>query len=1082
MKPIYCAVLAALIPLLTQCGKQDYTPSTDSGDWPQYRADAGRGGYTPSELPRNASLAWKLEQTPPTPSWRGTDTRMTFDYACHAVIAGDALFFGSSSNCTVRALDAATGQEKWSFITGGPVRFAPVAWRDRLFAASDDGYLYCLSADRGRLLWKKRGGPASGMVIANDTMVSRLPVRGGPVMHNDVLYFGAGIWPSEGIYLYALDPLTGEELWVNSESGGMEMDQPHTPSRSKSGVSAQGYLAVGGERLLVPTGRAVPAAFDIATGKFDYFHLRKYAGGWQKNSYGGSRITVAEPYFLAVSGNTHDRNQVIGARNALFDIGGGELATRDEFDSPAIAVTPEYIMYLDARDRALKAVSRGRLLTSRTIDTPPNVSRRHLNTDVDRTIPVQGEVRDNEGRLTEHIAVNEPDWSMAVEAGKAISLVAAGGQAVIGADNNRVIVVDTTEKTVCWTADVDGVPWGLAVAHGRLYVSTDKGTIYCFDGGGVKRPNVIVSPPVNDPYGDGSSAHADAAEEILRKTGAATGYCLDFGCGDGRLAFELAKRSDLKIIAVDSDPASVERARKYLAEAGLYGSRVMVFPYEPDTGTCPDYFADLVVSGRSVSESGAGAVQTDAARYMRPCGGIACIGKPGAMDVTVRGTLAGSGEWTHQYHDPGNTVFSTDDLVRGNLGVLWYRDPDYTMPSRHGRAVSPLYGNGRLFVQGLHGVRAHNAYNGRVLWEYYIEDVQKANDQDTHLGTNLTQANWCLGNDRLYIRTEDAEGSPFDRYCVVLDAATGGFVRKIAPPRISGNDTWGYIAVDNGAVFGSVVADSRQLDFGRDQYLHIDTSKMYDESKALFALDEATGETKWVYRADHSIHHNTIAIGGGRVYFIDRPAPPQGRELRHSGKRLAALPAGVLTALDAESGEVVYRKRGDTVHGNLIALDTRRGLLVMTYYEAHPILGLNLPSDVSGRMTCFRASDGGVLWTADTGMAPSAKSRPIIIDDRVFIEPYSWNIATGEPLDIPFERSYGCGMISASNHMMFFRSGTLGFRDLDSPVSETDNYGGIRPGCWINAIPAGGLVLMPDATDRCNCSYLMRATIALAPQ
>ena len=26
----------------------------------------------------------------------------------------------------------------------------------------------------------------------------------------------------------------------------------------------------------------------------------------------------------------------------------------------------------------------------------------------------------------------------------------------------------------------------------------------------------------------------------------------------------------------------------------------------------------------------------------------------------------------------------------------------------------------------------------------------------------------------------------------------------------------------------------------------------------------------------------------------------------------------------------------------------------------------------------------------------------------------------------------------------------------------TENYGGIRPSCWINAIPASGLVLVPD--------------------
>ena len=58
---------------------------------------------------------------------------------------------------------------------------------------------------------------------------------------------------------------------------------------------------------------------------------------------------------------------------------------------------------------------------------------------------------------------------------------------------------------------------------------------------------------------------------------------------------------------------------------------------------------------------------------------------------------------------------------------------------------------------------------------------------------------------------------------------------------------------------------------------------------------------------------------------------------------------------------------------------------------------------------------------------------------------------------------------------------TMGYFDLNNPANGTQNFGGIRPGCWINTIPAGGIVLMPDATDRCNCSYLNKATIALQP-
>jgi hypothetical protein len=70
--------------------------------------------------------------------------------------------------------------------------------------------------------------------------------------------------------------------------------------------------------------------------------------------------------------------------------------------------------------------------------------------------------------------------------------------------------------------------------------------------------------------------------------------------------------------------------------------------------------------------------------------------------------------------------------------------------------------------------------------------------------------------------------------------------------------------------------------------------------------------------------------------------------------------------------------------------------------------------------------------------------------------------------------------MTGSTNLLLYRSGTLGYTDLLSG-SVTQNYGPMRPGCWINAIVADGLVLMPDATDRCTCSYLMKTSIALAP-
>jgi len=1045
-----------------------------TGDWPQYRADAGRTGYTADQLPSDLSLRWVYTSQIPMPAWKGTDTRMPFDYACQAVLADGKLFFGSTVDCRIYALDAATGKVRWSFFTDGPVRFAPAVWKDRVFVVSDDGYLYCLSAKKGKLLWKKRGGPTEDMIIGNDRMISRCPARGGVVIADDTVYFSAGIWPSEGIYIYALDPASGEVLWVNDDSGGLEMDQPHIPARSKSGISAQGHLAVGGNHLFVPTGRAVPAALDVTTGKLDYFHLRKYAGGYFQNSYGGSRIMATDSHFYAPSGNNHSRQNIIGTRTALFGNDNGELASSNDFDSRAMAITPDYVFYVDARDSELKALERKTMLVKKNVRNP------------DGDIIYQG-FQNSERRtlmMVKDAFLNLPAWTIRINEPEVIALIAAENKIIAGTVNGKVTVMDTDTRTVVWSAKVDGVPYGLAVADSRLYVSTDSGIIYCFAPGRRKTPTIIESIPKSFPYGKNEICAA-AAKEIITISGITEGYCLDLGCGDGGLSYELAMRTNLHIIAVDSDPKKVARARKNLIDAGVYGSRVTVHIGDPSSTHYPNYFANLIVSGRSVQEGTRAVDSSEVSRILRPCGGVACFGKPGSTEKTVRGRLEGSGKWTHQYHDTANTITSADELVNGDLEMLWFRDTDFTMPSRHGRGVSPLYSNGRTFIQGLNGIRAYDAYNGHVLWEYYIEGIQLINDQDSHIGTNLTHSNWCIEDDKLYVRIENTHGSSSDRYCLVIDAVTGSLLKKYPVPTLSGNNTWGYIAVSDGTIFGTIVNDDHLMRWGDGEQIHLDLSKMFNESVTLFAMDAETGKVKWTYTAEHSIRHNTIAIGGSRVYLIDRPVAIieeiKMRRPRPEGLKSTDHPSGTLVALDSRTGKVLYKKQND-IYGTLLALSTKYDVLVMTYQYIRN----GLTSELGGRMTAFRASDGSLLWDVKTGVDDTleyrSSSRPLINDSTIYLEPWAWDLVTGEKSDFTFRRTYGCGLVSGSKNVMFFRSGTLGYFDLAAPGKGTQSYGGIRPGCWINAIPAGGLVHMPDATEGCNCSYLIKATIALQPR
>lgn len=974
-----------------------------AADWPMYKGNAARDGYVPDSLNPKLSLRWVVKSPhAPMPAWP-VSTRLGYDRSFHVVMSNDSIYYGSSADGIVHAHDAATGKERWSFITGAPIRFAPALWKDRVFLASDDGWLYCLAAADGKVIWKKRGGPDDRMFLANDRMTSRWPARGGPVVFEDTVYFAAGVWPSEGIYLYALEAATGKEIWCNDKSGSIFMGQPHGGAYAASGTSAQGYLVVNEEQLLVPTGRAVPAVFDRDTGKFRYFHLQA------NTKKGGTDTFAMGPYFFN-AGYTYDAD----SGTVLDPVGAGESAALP--DGLALSTTKDVVVYKWA-DKTRKEKSKLELVKYKGLEKV-------------YTIPVAGGAS-----------------------------IAVAGQTIICGGDKVVTVVDRETKKAVFTAEVDGMAAGLAVTKDRLIVSTDKGTIYCFDTTGADKPITHQTSPENDVYGQNATC-ANAAGQILKQSEFNEGYCVDLACGDGALAYELALKSKLQIYAVDSDPAKVAQARQKLIKAGLYGTRVTVHQGDPANTSFPKYFADLVVSGRGIVDGENKEIAREVTRLQRPYGGVSMLGKCEALKKNVAGALEGAGQWTHQYADPANTCCSADDLVRGKLGMLWFRDSDLESPSRHGRAPAPLFFEGRLFVEGTNGIRAVNAYNGRKLWEYALPSVLKPYAGEHLMGTAGTQSNYCVTKDGLYVRQ--------DRKVLRLDLATGKKLNEFtAPPTADGKEVpWGYIACENGILYGSLADTKHVVKF---PYQKADMSQLFTESVSFFALDAITGKQKWIHHAKNSIRHNAIAIGGGKVYLIDRPTAA--KDLLTSTDKEKEHPTGELVALESATGKELWRTNKD-IYGTTLALSTADDVLLMSYQPTR----FKLPSELGGKLAAFKASKGDRLWEADGKYT----TRPLINGKIVYAEGGSWDLITGEARPFPLKRSYGCGQLAGCTNMMVFRSATLSYFDLISPKGVTD-YGGLRPGCWINAIPAGGLVLVPDATSGCQCSYLNQAWIALFP-
>jgi outer membrane protein assembly factor BamB len=402
--------------------------------------------------------------------------------------------------------------------------------------------------------------------------------------------------------------------------------------------------------------------------------------------------------------------------------------------------------------------------------------------------------------------------------------------------------------------------------------------------------------------------------------------------------------------------------------------------------------------------------------------------------------------------------------------MRWFTDFGVGMPSRHGRGPAPLCRHGIMIVEAVDGLLGVDAFTGRRLWFYPLENVLAAYDQEHLLGTAGTGSNMCLGDDSVFVR----QGGR----CLRLHLKTGALVREYTVPDTNG--VWGFVAWSGGILYGTSADRTYVV---RQPFRNV--SKMEDlltQSRTLFALDSETGKARWIYEARRSIRHNAIALGDGRVYLIDKSKEivdlPDEQRDKHAALPRAQEPKDAhLLCLDARTGGILWEQDQD-IYGTTLAVSSKHDVLLMSYQYSQR--SYQLPSEKGDRLTGFRASDGHRLW--DT--AARYISRPIINDATIYAQPHAFDLRTGTrrvEFALKDRQPGGCGTMTGSTHLLLYRSGTLGYTDL-LRGSAVQNYGPVRPGCWINAIVAEGLVLMPDATDRCTCSYLMKTSMALAPK
>jgi len=795
--------------------------------WKTYRHDASRTAVTSEDIPYQPVLKWIY--TPvhgPKQAWSEPAEEMArahSDNTFHVTASNGIAYFGSSVDRKVYALDIATGKGKWTFFTEGPIRFSPTLWKDCVYFGSDDGHVYCLKAKSGKLVWKYRPGPKDKKVIGNGNMISLWPVRTSVLIEDNTVYFGAGVFPYDGLYLCALNAKDGSVIWKNDDLDDESFELRY------GGISPQSYIIASKTKLFVPSGRALPAVFDRKTGKFlQYLPSSGKQGGTWGMLDQGELVTGVDrsgaPVKVSFDAETGEQKgdvlasisniDMVSSKNISYVVSTQGIYAVDRLKFPVIR---QKIDSVNKEQNRITGLARG-IIGRSIIENNPHSERAFDSLSL---------ILDALTKREEKLNSSTSKWFFPSE--NLASIILTGNQVITGGKDIVIGLERETGKEL-WRQEVKGTAYGLSVSDHNLLVSTDQGPIYCFSEGSensVVSDEELTTPSIlkESPYSNDkmTGIYEKAAELILKETSIDKGYCLVLDAGEGQLVYELAKRSHLNIIGIEKDPAKVEIAKSKLDKAGIYGVNSIVENWTIQS--LPSYFADLIVSGDMIEPVKTGNPSDELFRVLKPGGGVAYFGQLETENTSLkiadlesitnewgsfsvekpeiinrngnwiritRKELSGAGGWTHQYADLSNTLCSDDKLVKAPFRTLWYGDPGpQTMVERHARSASPISYKGKLFIEGENLIMAYDVYNGIKLWERKIEGANRVR-------VDADGGNMAINQNGLFVAINDK--------CLQLNIETGETIKTFSLPSAWKDKSrrWGYIAVKDNILFGSV--------------------------------------------------------------------------------------------------------------------------------------------------------------------------------------------------------------------------------------------------------------------------------------
>lgn len=305
----------------------------DAGSWPCYRHDAWRSGSTSAPGPNTLETIWSVDlggrpEGPIAEDWR--ENPFVKGPITSPVVAGGLAYVARPDAHEVVALDASTGEVRWRFRASGRVDTAPTIHRGLCLFGAKSGWVYCVRADDGRLVWRLRAAPLDERIVAYGQLESPWPVPGSVLVVDGTAYFAAGRQPfaDGGILVFAVNPANGSIRWVKRhntvpqqgyyECSALEFDNFDLLHRQGAGVAMSRWV------------------FDRTTGDMS---IQRWDAFAKLNTGGGAAMvpqgcwSYAPRHQRRIQSFTHRRPLVVFRDNQLWGVMQGMKSVyRRDFD------------------------------------------------------------------------------------------------------------------------------------------------------------------------------------------------------------------------------------------------------------------------------------------------------------------------------------------------------------------------------------------------------------------------------------------------------------------------------------------------------------------------------------------------------------------------------------------------------------------------------------------------------------------------------------------------------------------------------------------------------------------------------